>query len=166
MNGILRNIVVAALALLLGTPGSSQEAAPAHDFLTYALTAKPGDLTVDQMPGPAPKSYREEFMFKVSNPTRTDYRGKAETTQIFDVEVFAVGIDKPMSVWKWSTGMKFGQIVTPVSIPAGQSWEHKQKIVWNFKANEVQEGKYLAVATFLPTGNKTAKASFNFKIVH
>jgi len=165
MNRTRKLATIARLALVLAVAGSSLLAAPATDFLKYQLLAQPGDLTVDQMPGPSPKTYQEEFTFKVSNPTRTDFNGKAPTTQTFDVEVFFVAVDKPMSVWKWSKGKMFGQIVTPVSIPAGQSWQPDEKVVWSFKANEVKQGKYFAVGTFVPTGNKTAKASFTIKTV-
>src|SRR5271155_620200 len=88
MNRTRKLATIARLALVLAVAGSSLLAAPATDFLKYQLLAQPGDLTVDQMPGPSPKTYQEEFTFKVSNPTRTDFNGKAPTTQTFDVEVF------------------------------------------------------------------------------
>jgi len=137
------------------------------DFLEYSLKAKPGDLTVDRMPptDPHAKSYQEEFDFVVKNPTRTDFKGTAPTSQKFDVEVFFVGIDHETSVWKWSSGQKFSQIVTPVSIPAGQSWTPEQKVVWSFKAADIKDGKYRAVATFIPTGSKKGVTNFVIKSV-
>jgi len=133
--------------------------------LKYALEAKPGDLVVDRMPttGSNAKEYQQEFLFKVTNPSRTDFRGKAPSCQTFDVEVFFVGIDRPTSVWKWSSGREFCQHVTEVPIDPGKSWTPPEKVVWTFKAVDVKDGKYYAVATFVPTKNKKA-ADVNFVI--
>jgi hypothetical protein len=128
------------------------------DLLKYTLEAKPGDLTVDRMPttDPNPKAYQQEFQFTVANPRRSDFKGSAPSCQTFDVEVFFVGVDRQMSVWKWSSGRQFCQHVTEVPIAAGQSWSPDEKIVWAFKATDVKDGKYHAVATFIPTKKKAS----------
>jgi hypothetical protein len=133
------------------------------DLLKYTLDAKPGYLTVDRMPttDPNPKSYQEDFQFTVENPRKSDFKGSARTCQTFDVEVFFVGVDRQKSVWKWSTGRHFCQHVTEVAIAAGKSWSPEEKIVWAFKAADVKDGKYHAVATFIPTKKK---ASVDFTI--
>lgn len=158
--GILGLILFAGVALLM--------AAQRVDYLKYKLEVKPGDLVVDRMPstGPNPKSYQEEFLYTVTNPMKSDYKGTAPTTQTFDVEVFLVGVDKETSVWKWSKGHMFGQVVSTVPIEAVHSWKPAEKIVWTFKAAEVNDGKYRAVATFIPTGNKQAVADFTITSTH
>jgi len=138
------------------------------DYLKYRLEAKPGDLTVDRMPsvGPNTKSYQEEFLFTVSNPMKSDYTGTAPTSKTFDVEVFLVEGDKETSVWKWSTGHMFSNVVTKVTVRAVQTWKPREPVVWSFKAAEVKDGKYRAVATFVPTGNKQAVANFAITSTH
>lgn len=153
-------IVVAFALLTTGALGA--------DLLKYTLEAKPGNLTVDRMPttDPNQKSYQEEFLFTVINPRRSDFKGTAPGCQTFDVEVFFVGIDRETSVWKWSTGRKFCDHQTEVRIDAGKSWTPEEKVVWSFKAGEVKDGKYHAVATFIPTGNKQAVANFTISSTH
>lgn len=132
--------------------------------LTYAIAANPGDLTVDQMPGPGPaKKYSENFTFTVANTSDTDYEGTAPSCQVFDVEVFQIVSSGDKSVWKWSQGMMFCQKVTEVLIPAGLSWQ--KSAAWNFSATDVTDGKYKAVATFIPS-NTTAETTFEIKTVH
>lgn len=142
--------------------------AVAADLLKYTLQAKPGNLVVDRMPttDPNQKSYDEEFLFTVTNPRRSDFKGTAPSCQTFDVEVFFVGIDRKTSVWKWSAGRQFCQHTTEVRIDAGKSWTPDEKVVWTFKAGDVKDGKYHAVATFIPTGNKTAVANFVISSTH
>jgi hypothetical protein len=105
---------------------------------------------------PNPKSYQEEFQFTVANPRRSDFKGSAPSCQTFDVEVFFVGVDRQKSVWKWSSGRQFCQHVTEVPIEAGKSWSPDEKVVWTFKAADVKDGKYHAVATFIPTKKKAS----------
>jgi len=138
------------------------------DYLKYSLEAKPGDLTVDRMPSidPNAKSYQEEFLFTVTNPMRSDFSGTAPTSKTFDVEVFFVQGDKETSVWRWSTGHIFSNIVTKVSVPAVHTWRPEGNVIWSFKAGEVKDGNYRAVATFVPTGNKQAVAKFTITSAH
>jgi hypothetical protein len=128
------------------------------DLLKYTLDAKPGDLTIDRMPtiDPKSKSYQEDFQFAVENPRKSDFKGSARTCQTFDVEVFFVGVDQQKSVWKWSTGRHFCEHVTEVAIAAGKSWSPEEKITWSFKTADVKDGKYHAVATFIPTKKKAS----------
>jgi|SRR5208337_3715381 len=154
--GLLLLLVFVGSCLLVG--------AKAPDYLKYSLAVKPGDLNIVHMPASPTRTYSEEFTFTVNNPMRSDFNGSSPNCQTFDVEVFFVGMDKETLVWKWSSGQMFCQHVTPVPIPAVQSW--KQKAVWTFKPDTVQNGKYRAVATFIPTGNKEAVANFQISSVH
>lgn len=154
--GALLLLVFAGSCLLVG--------AKAPDYLKYSLEVKPGDLTVNRKPTTAAESYKEEFTFTVTNPMKSDFKGSAPNCQKFDVEIFFVGIDKETSVWKWSTGQVFCQHVTPVPIPAVQSWT--QKVVWTFTPDKVQDGKYRAMATFMPTKSKEAVANFQITSAH
>jgi hypothetical protein len=154
-------VCIVAVLVLLAT------SALGADLLKYTLHAKPGISTVDRMPTTDPnKSYQEEFLFTVANPRRSDYKGTAPNCQTFDVEVFFVGIDHETSVWKWSADHQFCQHPTEVRIDAGKNWTPDEKVVWTFKAGDVKDGKYHAVATFIPTGNKTAVANFVIKSTH
>jgi hypothetical protein len=111
------------------------------------------------MPGTnPPRSYQETFSFVVKDTKRTDYKGSASSCKTFDVEVAPVDTpDQP--VWVWSKGRKFCQHVTPVNIPAGQSWP--KTAVWKFTTADVKDGKYRATATFIPENGKT---SIDFEI--
>ncbi|HYB61133.1 MAG TPA: BsuPI-related putative proteinase inhibitor [Methylomirabilota bacterium] len=149
-------LVLAGLACGAGAQNKSP--------LTYALVAKPGDLTVDQMPGPGPaKRQSENFTFTVTNSSDTDYEGTAPSCQVFDVEVFQLVSSGNKSVWKWSQGMMFCQKVTEVIIPAGLGWQ--KSVDWNFSSMDVTDGKYKAVATFIPS-NTTTETTFEIKTVH
>jgi hypothetical protein len=130
------------------------------DFLKYALAVTPGRLIVDRMAASGAKTYEEEFAFTVTNRREQEFTGSAPTTQNFDVELFLEGGDEKKPVWKWSAGQMFAQVVTKVSIAGGKSWTPEEKVVWSFKAADVKDGKYRAVATFVPTGNKKAVAEF------
>jgi hypothetical protein len=159
----LRPLLLSAAILVLAglaCDAGAQNKSP----LTYTLVAKPGDLTVDQTPGPVPaKKYSENFTFTVANTSDTDYEGTAPTCQLFDVEVFQLGASGDKSVWKWSQGMMYCEKVTQVLIPAGLSWQ--QSATWNFGAMDVTDGKYKAVATFIPS-NTTTEMLFEIKTVH
>jgi Intracellular proteinase inhibitor len=133
------------------------------DLLKYGITAAPGNLRMDRMPGPnPPRSYQETFTFVVTNPTRTDFKGSAPTCKTFDVEV--VSPDAPSQpIWTWSHGMKFCQLVTPVGIAAGKTW--RKTVTWKFTTAEVKDGKYEAIGTFVPTDNRTATVDFEITSV-
>jgi hypothetical protein len=149
----------AILGLLIVSGGVLMRSQGA-DLLKYSLVAKPGNIVIDRTPPVSSKTYSEELEFNVTNPRKSDFHGQAPNCQTFDVEVFYVGIDHPTSVWKWSKGKEFCQMVTPITISAGKSWTPGEKVEWSFTASDLKDGKYYAVATFIPTGNKTAKAYF------
>jgi hypothetical protein len=161
-SGLRPLLLSAAILFLAGLAcgAGAQNKSP----LTYTLVAKPGDLTLDQMPGPGPaKKYSETFTFTIANTSDTDYEGTAPTCQLFDVEVFQTGSSGDKSVWKLSRGMMYCQKVTEVLIPAGLSWQKSAD--WNFGAMDLTDGKYKAVATFIPA-NTTTETSFEIKTVH
>jgi hypothetical protein len=54
---------------------------------------------------------------------------------------------------------KICQHVTPVNIPAGQSW--RKSAVWKFTTADLKDGKCRATATFIPDNGK---ASVDFEI--
>jgi hypothetical protein len=144
-------LLVVFATFLLPFPSNGQESS---SLLTYSLTAKPGNLQVNRMPGTnPPRSYQETFSFVVKDTKRTDYKGSAASCKTFDVEV--APIDTPdQPVWVWSKGQKFCQHVTTVNIPAGQSWP--KTAVWKFTTADVKDGKYRATATFIPENGKTS----------
>jgi len=160
--GPRRLIAPVGIALLAGLAFAA--GAQSEPPLTYSLAAQPGDLTVDQVPGPGPaKKYSEDFTLTITNTSDTDYEGEAPTCQLLDVEIFREVASGDKSVWKWSNGMMFCQMVTPVVIPAGLSWQGKA--TWSFMATDVKDGKYKAVATFIPSSTTTAKL-FEIKTTH
>lgn len=142
--------------LSLPFPGKSQES---PGLLGYSLTAKPGNLQVNRMPGTnPPRSYQETFSFVVTDTKRTDYKGSAPSCKTFDIEVAPV--DMPdQAAWIWSKGQKFCQHVTPVNIPAGKNWSNTA--VWKFTTADLKDGKYRATATFIP---ESGKATVDFEI--
>jgi len=99
----------------------------------------------------------------VTDPTGTDYKGTAPSCQTFDVEVIPIGGTNPPPAWVWSHGMAFCQMVTPVNIPAGKNW--KKTVTWKFTTADVPDGKYRAIATFIPSGNKSATVDFEITSV-
>lgn len=153
-------VVAAFVALVLPMALSGQDNA---DLLKYSLEAAPGSQQVNRMPGPTPpRSYQEAFSFSVTNPRRTDYKGSAPSCKTFDIEVAAIGAtDQP--VWKWSKGQKFCQHVTAVNISAGETWQ--KTAVWKFTTAQLKDGKYRAIATFVPTNSKIASVDFEITSV-
>lgn len=133
-------------------------------LLTYALDAAPGSLTVDRMPttGP-PRQYAQTFTFTVSNTRRTDYKGSTPSCKTYDVEVFRIEGAARISVWKWSSGRRFCQMVTPVNILAGKKWG--KVVVWKFKTSDIKDGQYTALATFEATSDKSASTAFQISSV-
>jgi hypothetical protein len=157
----VRRCLLAIVFSALATASlSSQEKS---DLLKYTITAAPGNIHINRMPGPIPpRSYSETFTFVVANTYRTDYGGSAPTCQTFDVEI--VSIDSPnQPLWKWSKGKKFCQLVTPVVIPAGKDW--KKTVIWKFTTAGVKDGKYRAIGYFVPTQNRTASVEFEITSV-
>jgi hypothetical protein len=74
-------LLVVFATLLLPFPSNGQESS---SLLTYSLTAKPGNLQVNRMPGTnPPRSYQETFSFVVKDTKRTDYRGSAPSCKTF-----------------------------------------------------------------------------------
>jgi intracellular proteinase inhibitor BsuPI len=142
------------LTFLLAGPLAAQK-----DFLKYKLTATPAKVVVNRMPPIPATKYTESFAFAVSNPTRTDFTGQAPTSQLYDVIVSRVVGGKREEVWRWSAGQVFAQVLTPVKIEAGKSWQQTAR--WEFTANDVTDGDYVAVANYIPTGGK---AETKFKI--
>jgi hypothetical protein len=165
MKSALRRIGVGLfLFILFVGPIAQFDSHAQTDILKYAITAVPGNLQVNRMPGPnPPRSYQEQFTFTVKDPTRTDFAGTAPSCQTFDVEVIPVSGTNPAPIWLWSKGMVFCQVVTPVNIAAGKGW--KKTVIWKFTTADVPDGKYRAIATFVPTGNKSATVEFEITSV-
>jgi hypothetical protein len=153
---LLCKVLVVFAALSLPFQGKGQESSV---LLSYSLTAKPGNLQVNRMPGTdPPRSYQETFSFVVTDTKRTDYQGSAPDCKTWDLEIASVDApDQP--IWVWSKGQKICRKVTTVSISAGKSWE--KTAVWKFTTAAVKDGKYRATASFIPAGGK---ATFDFEI--
>lgn len=161
MHSTMRRIVF-AIAICV-SPTLALNSQEKSDLLKYSITVAPGNLQVDRMPGPnPPRPYKETFNFVVTNPKRTDYKGSAPSCQTFDVEVVSAAAPS-RAIWKWSKGKKFCQMVTPVEIPAGKSWQ--KTVTWKFTTAEIKDGKYQAIGIFVPTSNRTAVVDFEISSV-
>jgi len=133
------------------------------DLLEYGLKVAPEGLTVDRMPGIGrARKYHEKFNFKVTNQTNAEYLGSAATCQLFDISVLPSTTDST-PIWQWSSEQAFCQAVTSVHIPSGKIWE--RTVTWTFTAAAVKDGKYKAVARFIPSGG-TAVTEFVIRSVH
>jgi intracellular proteinase inhibitor BsuPI len=144
------------LAGALGGPKPAGQEAR-KDILTYKLLVQPGDLRINRMPSGSPKLYKQSFTFTVSNPTRPTFTGHAPTAQLHDIVVCRKTGAAREEVWRWSTDKMFAQVVTPVDINPGKSWETKAD--WEFRATDVKDGDYVATASFMPSKG-TADAMF------
>ena len=130
-------------ALSLAVLGAARLAP--SDPLTYALSATPGDLNVNRMPG---VEYDERFTFTVTNPARTAYHVHASSCELVDVMVIPAGDTTP--IWQWSRRQAFCQHTVDTTIAGGQSWS--TMVTWSFAPTDVPDGKLTVIAVFLPSG--------------
>jgi Intracellular proteinase inhibitor len=160
ISNAFRSVFALFLCVL---PALALNGAENSQLLKYTITAVPGNLQVNRMPGTnPPRSYKEVFTFTVTNTTRTDYSGQASSCKTFDVKVIPGNMpDQP--VWVWSKGRVFCQHTTTVKIPAGKSWS--KTVTWTFTTAEVADGKYQAIGTFVPENDSSATADFEITSV-
>ncbi len=128
--------------------------------LKYEVEPKPATLTVDRMPVTGKAT--EEFILIVRNESRSDFRGETHTGQLFDFVVHPKGQPGTV-VWRYSDGKRFPQMITPVEIDAGKTWERNAD--WEFAVSGIKDGHYTVVGTFMAT-KETATAHFEIKSVH
>ncbi len=113
-------------------------------------------LWVNKMlPGPnPPQSF--DLTLLVKWPYRSVWEGQCPTTQIYD---FWIEYGKE-TIWRWSDGKFFAQVVTPVTIPGGDF--HRFPEVWSFKPETIEhEGSYVARALFVASGQVVSR---DFKV--
>ena len=125
--------------------------------LTYRVEVNPGDIALAANPAADAAPLNETIVFTVTNSSNLDYKGIAPSCKTFDVEIFRADPSGEKSVWKWSQGRAYCQMVTTVRIRAGESWQ--QAVKWTFAAASVQPGKYRVAATFVPSHSE-ASATF------
>jgi len=115
-------------------------------------------LIVDQMPpGPHPPQSLA-LTLRVKWPYRSIWTGHLLTTQIYDFMIDHKG----KTIWRWSAGKVFGQIVHPISISGGSFHEFPE--VWTFDPDSIMSGgRYTARGIFLATGQE-ATADFKIEI--
>lgn len=147
------------LALLL-VPNSLN--ANGADHLKTSLAVSPAHVELNRMPGPhPPRTYKMKFTFVVSNSDKSEYEGSAPSCKTFDIEVVSLAVPDH-SVWKSSEGQMYCQMITPVHIAAGKSW--RKVVRWTFTTDKIQDGKYRATATFIPT-DKSESVDFEIASV-
>jgi len=117
-------------------------------------------LWVNKMPGPGPiKQYMPMTLF-VKWPYRSIWRGTCPTSQIYDFMIEKDG----KTIWKWSDGKVFLQVITPVSIPGGRPVEYS--VIWEFLPKKIKkEGIYTAKALFIAS-KQTVEKKFEIKFAH
>lgn len=109
-------------------------------------------LWVNKMPpGPQPPQFMD-LTLQVKWPYRSIWEGWCPTTQIYDFSIEYKG----KTIWRWSDGKVFGQVMTPVRIPGGRFHEFAE--TWKFNPNDIKsEGTYTARALFVASGQEASK---------
>ena len=109
-------------------------------------------LWVNKMP-PAPQpSQCMDLTLLVKWPYRSIWEGLCPTTQIYDFSIEHKG----KTIWRWSEGRIFAQVITPVRIPGGDYHEFPE--VWKINSDDIEsEGTYTARALFIASGQEVTK---------
>jgi len=120
----------------------------------------PEVLWVNKMPGPGPEKQYMPLTLIVEWPYRSIWHGTCPTSQIYDFMIEKDG----KTIWKWSDGRVFLQVITPVIIPGGRPIEYP--VVWEFSPDEIkEEGTYTAKSLFIAS-NQTVEKEFEIKFAH
>lgn len=116
-------------------------------------------LWVNKMPGPGPIKQYMPMTLKVKWPYRSIWKGTCPTSRIYDFMIEKDG----KTLWKWSDGKVFLQVLTPVRIPGGRPVEYTE--IWEFLPKEIKkEGTYTAKALFIAS-NQTVEKKFEIKFI-
>ena len=109
-------------------------------------------LWVNKMP-PAPQpSQCMDLTLLVKWPYRSIWEGLCPTTQIYDFSIE----HEDKTIWRWSEGRIFAQVITPVHIPGGDYHEFPE--VWKIDPDDIEsEGTYTARALFIASGQEVSK---------
>lgn len=117
-------------------------------------------LWIDKMP---PGSQRQQCMtltLRVKWPYRSIWEGLCPTTQLYD---FSIEL-KDKTIWRWSEGRVFAQVLTPVNIP-GADWIDYTE-VWVCNPDAIQdEGTYTVRSLFMASGQDVTE-NFEIKFAH
>lgn len=107
---------------------------------------------VNKMPFPGPFKQSLPMTLQVEWPYRSIWRGTCSTSQLYD---FMIEKDDK-TIWKWSDGKMFLQVITPVIIPGGRPVEYN--VIWEFLSKEIkEEGTYTARARFIASKQAVEK---------
>jgi hypothetical protein len=119
---------------------------PDNKKLEVGLRLSADTLWINKMPD-SPQKF--DLILLVKWPYRSVWRGECPTTQLYD---FSIAY-KEKTIWKWSDGKVFDQVVTPISIPGGNFYEFTG--VWEINPDNIEfEGTYTAKAIFITSGQE------------
>lgn len=128
--------------------------APVLAFLTMSAGAFAGQNcpaeVILKAPQGEPRTDRAvTFSVTVRNPGRGPLNCLLPTAQVYDVLVLRV---EGQMVWRWSQGMRFAAVLTPLSLPPEGArayrvdWETSQGALRNLAGEPLEPGSYQAVA--------------------
>jgi hypothetical protein len=128
--------------------------------LQVALELEDDTVWIDKMPGSPAAEQSMNLTLSVTWPYRSIWEGQCQTSQLHDFWVEHEG----ETVWRWSEGQIFLDVITPVRIPGGSP--HKFTEVWPINAATIPgEGIYTAKAIHMASGI-TVSETFKIKFAH
>lgn len=128
--------------------------------LQVALELSDDTLWIDKMPGPGPAEQSMELTLSVTWPYRSIWEGQCPTAQLHDFWIEHEG----ETLWRWSDGQAFMEVVTPVKIPGGSPHEFTEN--WPINTATIPgEGVYTAKAVHIASGI-TVTNTFKIKFAH
>lgn len=133
---------------------------PAEKKLELELKTGVDVLLVNKMPSFAPIKQSMILTLRVKWPYRSIWTGTCLDSQIYDFIVEYNG----KTIWKWSDGRVFNDVITSVVIPGGDFEEFP--VTWEFSPDQIQEeGTYKAKGLFIASDQRTS-TDFEVKFVH
>jgi hypothetical protein len=97
-------------------------------------------------------------------PYRSIWTGKCPTTKTYDFAIYRGKGKSRKEVWRWSKGMFFAPVVTPVSIPGGDFIEfaevtlkHSLKVAGKRPTVDLKEDRYTIEGEFVASGQKVER---------
>ena len=132
-----------------------------ENMLEVELRTETDILWVNKMPGGSQPAQCMGLTLLVRWPYRSIWRGLCPTTQLYDFWIEFNG----KTIWRWSDGKMFAQVITPVSIPGGSDF-HEFPEVWKINPDDiVSEGIYTARALFVASRQEVTK-DFEIRFAH